>query len=88
MNKKDLIEKLSLVFMTKKEAKDAVEKIFYSIREALRKGDKVVISELGTFSPYIAKAKKGHNPNNGQIIQIPPKKKVRFNQSKNLFENK
>ncbi|MFC1501640.1 HU family DNA-binding protein [Elusimicrobiota bacterium] len=86
MNRKDLIERLSLVFMTKKEAKNAVREIFVSIREALRKGDKVIISELGTFRPYIAKAKKGHNPNNGQTIQIPPKKKVRFHQSKSLFE--
>ncbi|MCX5781457.1 MAG: HU family DNA-binding protein [Elusimicrobia bacterium] len=86
MNKKDLIESLTQLFATRKEAKDAIEKVFSTIRQALRKGDKVIISELGTFRTYISKAREGRNPNTGEIFQVPPKRKIRFRQSKDLFD--
>jgi len=86
MKKKDIIDSLSNILSTKKEAQDAVECIFSAIRAALREGDRVVISELGTFVPYMAKAKRGRNPNNGMMIHIAPKKKIRFRQAKDLFK--
>ena len=86
MKKKDLINSLSDIFSTRKESKDAVEKIFSVIRHALREGDRVVISELGTFSTYVSGAKIARNPNTGEKIHVSPKKKVRFHQAKDLFE--
>ena len=86
MKKTDLINSLSDMLSTRKEAKDAVEKIVSVVRQALRKGDRVVISELGTFSTYISGAKTARNPNTGEKIHVGPKKKVRFRQAKDLFE--
>jgi len=86
MKKKDLIDSLSNLLSARSEAKAAVETIFSAIRQALREGDRVVISELGTFSAYVARAKMARNPNTGEKMHIAPKKKVRFRQSKDLFK--
>ena len=85
MNKKELIDSLSHLLSTKQEAKSVVNAIFSAMKKALREGDQITIAELGTFRPYIAHARKGRNPNTGSAIEIPPKKKVRFHQSKELF---
>jgi nucleoid DNA-binding protein len=85
MNKTDLIESLTKVLSTRKEAKDAVEKVFEEIILALRNGDKVIVSGFGSFHPFTAKSKKCRNPKTGESIHISPRKKVRFHQSKDLF---
>jgi nucleoid DNA-binding protein len=85
MNKQDLITSLTKVLSTRKEAKDATERIFAEIKRALRNGDKVVISGFGSFNSFISRAKLGRNPKTGQTISIPPRKKVRFRQAKELL---
>jgi nucleoid DNA-binding protein len=86
MKKNDFIASLSRVLSTRKEAADAVDVVFEGIRAALRAGDKVVIAEVGTLQPVMARAKKGRNPNTGEALQIRPRRKVRFRQSKDLFK--
>jgi nucleoid DNA-binding protein len=85
MNKNDIIESLTKVLSTKKEARDAVERVFSEMKRALREGDKVVISNFGSFHAFIAKAKRGRNPKTGEVLQLAPRKKVRFHQAKELF---
>lgn len=85
MNKKDLVESLAKIMPVKKDAHAAVERIFTDMKKALRAGDKVVVSEFGSFHVVIAKAKKGRNPNTGETLQIQPRKKIRFRQGKAFF---
>jgi DNA-binding protein HU-beta len=85
MNKNDIIESLTKVLSTKKEARDAAETIFRKIKNALKEGNKVVVSGFGSFNSVIMKAKRVRNPKTGQIINIPPRKKIRFRQSKDFF---
>ncbi len=85
MNKGNLIEKLTRVLSTKKEAQDAVEALFTEMKKALRAGDKVVISSFGSFHPYVTRSKKGRNPKTGQVIHVAPKKKIRFRQAQDLL---
>jgi len=84
MNKKDLIEALTRVLSTKKEAKDAIETIFSRIQAALKSGEKVAISGFGSFNIRIFRAKKMMNPRTKRIMLISPKKKVKFKPSKAL----
>lgn len=86
MNKKDLKESLTKVLSTKKEAHDAIETIFAKMKQSLQSGDKVVISGFGSFHVFVTKIKKGRNPKTGQVLQIAPRKKIRFHQAKDLFE--
>lgn len=85
MNKANLILSLTRVLSTRKECSQAIDKIFSEMSKALARGEKVVISGFGSFHPYIAKSRKGINPRTKQSITIPPKRKVRFIPSKDLF---
>lgn len=85
MNKNDLIEALTKVLSTKKEARDAVETVFKRIQSALKEGDKAVISGFGSLHAIAVKAKTVRNPKTGQLMNIAPRKKVRFKQAKDFF---
>jgi nucleoid DNA-binding protein len=85
MNRNDLVDALTRVLSTRKEARDAVERIFAEIIRALREGDKVVVAGFGSFHPFIARARRGRNPRTGLAIQLAPRKKIRFRQAKDLF---
>jgi nucleoid DNA-binding protein len=52
---------------------------------ALKDGQKVVITGFGSFNLKVTETKKGRNPKTGDIVMIPPKKKIRFKQSKEIF---
>lgn len=84
MNKNEIIEQVSKVTCAKTEAKDAVEMFIKTIKESLKRGERVTISELGAFHVKFRKARKGRNPKTGQIIDIPPKKVVKFTASSKL----
>lgn len=85
MNKSHLILALSRVLSTRKECSDAVEKIFSEMAKAISRGEKVTISGFGSFHPYIARARRCIDPRTRQSMNVPPKRKVRFIPSKNLF---
>jgi nucleoid DNA-binding protein len=86
MNRNDLIEALTRVLSTKKEARDAVETIFETIKTSLKKSDKVTIAGIGSFNTIIVRAKMVRNPKSGVMMSIPPRKKIRFKQSKDFFK--
>ena len=85
MTKNDLINKLTEVMPSKKDATEAVNKLFESVITALKDGQKVVITGFGSFNLKVTETKKGRNPKTGEVVMIPPKKKIRFKQSKEIF---
>jgi nucleoid DNA-binding protein len=85
MNRLDIIRAVARVLTTKGEAAKAVETAFETIRQALREGDKVVISNFGTFRVKSRQARVGRNPKTGQSVEVPPRRGVRFKASKNLL---
>ncbi|MFA6029256.1 MAG: HU family DNA-binding protein [Elusimicrobiota bacterium] len=85
MNRLDIIKAVSKVLSTKGEAARAVETTFEVVRQALRGGEKVVISNFGTFRVKARQARLGRNPKTGDNVQVPPRKGVRFKASKNLL---
>ena len=78
MNKNDLIEKVSEVTCAKTEAQDAVNTLFEALRDALASGERVTISNFGSFYVKFQKARTGRNPKTGETIDIPPRKVVKF----------
>ena len=84
MNKAQLVEAVAKSTCSKKEAKDAVETVWESIRKSLKKKDPVTISGFGTFKVKETKARLGRNPKTGETIQISAKKKIAFRASKDL----
>ena len=85
MTKNDLIEKTAKLMPSKKEATIIVNKIFDEMLTALVNGEKVVITGFGSFNLLVTQAKKGRNPKTGESIYISPKKKIKFKQSKEIF---
>ncbi len=52
-----------------------------AIREALKNGDKVSLSGLGTFKIKARKARVGRNPQTGEVIAIAAGRKISFKPS-------
>lgn len=59
---------------TKKEAPVAVDCVFLSIANALKKKDTVTLIGFGAFKVAQRKARKGKNPQTGQEMTIKAKK--------------
>ena len=85
MTKNELAERVAKkVGLTKKAAFDSVNAVFNSIRDALLKGDKVVITGFGTFKVRNRATRKGRNPQTGSAIQISGHKLPGFTAGKTL----
>jgi DNA-binding protein HU-beta len=70
MNKADLINEVASVFSNKTEAQAAVDCVFESIVNTLKKNDVVTLVGFGTFKVAKRKARTGCNPQTGAKIQI------------------
>ena len=73
-NKSELIEKLAKQHDLPQEVITvALDTIFEEITSSLVKGNRVEIRGLGSFEIRKYKGYKGRNPQNKELIEIPPK---------------
>ena len=86
MNKTDLINKVSEVLNSKKDAQVAVDRTIRAITEALSNNDFVALVGFGTFKVANRKARKGRNPQTGKEINIPARNVPKFVPGKALKE--
>lgn len=85
MNKTDLINAVSdNADLTKKEAGAAVDAVFNTIQESLKKGEKVQLIGFGNFEVRERSARKGRNPQSGEEIEIAASKVPAFKAGKAL----
>ena len=78
MNKGDLVNDVVKVASTKKEAQAAVDCVFASITQALKKKGAVTLVGFGTFKVDKRKARTGRNPQTGEEIKIKAKNVPKF----------
>lgn len=77
--KKDLVEKLVSDLGGSKKAMDSVvDQVFFHIALELGKGNDVLIPHVGRFRVVERDARVARNPRNGEPVQVPAKKVVRF----------
>ena len=86
MNKGDLVNEVSKVIKTKKDAQAAVDCVLSAITKALEKGESVSLIGFGTFKVADRKARKGRNPQTGEDIYIAASKVPKFVAGKALKE--
>lgn len=87
MNKKQLAERIFKKLDVKRfEAYNFIDLLIEAIGEQLAKGEKVVISNFGTFKVVKRQEKRVINPNDKKEMTIPPRTVVKFLPSKNLKE--
>ncbi len=85
MTKADLVSQVTKkAGLTAKASKDAVSAVFNSITDAMKRGEKVVVTGFGTFMVRKRAARKGRNPQTGAEIQIPATKTPGFTAGKSL----
>ena len=78
MIKKDLVNRIASLGLSKKKAKEAMEAIIEGIGESLSRDEKVQIQGLGSFNIRMAKERKGRNPKTGEPLKIPSRKVPTF----------
>lgn len=87
MNKADLIQSVSdRTTMTRKDVTMIVETMFEVISEALAEGEKVQLVGFGNFEIRERAARKGRNPQTGEVIDIAASRVPAFRAGKALRE--
>lgn len=85
MTKRDLIEVVAKkANLTNKASRDAVQAFIFSIRDSLKRGEKVVITGFGTFSIRKRAERVGRNPKTGEKITIQARNAPGFTPGKTL----
>ncbi len=86
MTKAQLIEQMAKDSgISKAEAGEALNSLFDSIVEAIKKEDgRITLPGLGTFSKVHRKARQGVNPSTGEKITIEARDAIRFKTGKAL----
>jgi len=85
MNRKQLIESVAQELLHRQDAETAVRRVFSLMANSLKEGEKVVISNFGTFHPVSRSARRARNPRTGASVAVPPRLKIRFKPSKRAF---
>ena len=88
MTKAELVEQMAKdAEITKVAAAAALESFIASVTKALKKKDgKVTLVGFGTFQKTRRKARKGRNPQTGEVIKIKASNVVKFKPGKKLKE--
>ena len=87
MNKPELISSIAeKTGIKKKDAEAVLDAFTASVKEALKKGEKVALIGFGTFGTRERKKREGVNPRTGKKISIPAKIVPYFKIGKELKE--
>ncbi len=87
MNKSELIRSLAEERnISVEEATEIVSVFFDSMKQALKKGDRVEIRGFGSFKVKEYQGYLGRNPKTGESVQVNPKKLPFFRAGKELKE--
>lgn len=85
MNKSDLVAAMAAkTGKSKKDAELALEAFVDSVKESLKKGEKVQLVGFGSFEVRKRAARKGRNPQTMKEIVIPASKAPVFKAGKSL----
>ena len=87
MTKAQLVAKLAEGGgVSRKQADDILNSLIDNVVKTVKKGESVKIPGLGIFRLRKMKARMGRNPQTGEPIKIPARKKVGFSVAKTFKE--
>ncbi|MDR0485897.1 MAG: HU family DNA-binding protein [Elusimicrobiota bacterium] len=85
MKKPDIVKLVSEKSgLTQNDANLAVKALVKVIQDGLRKGEFFSLSGLGSFRVKSRKARVGRNPKTGNMVPVPPGRKVSFKPTSKL----
>jgi DNA-binding protein HU-beta len=83
MTKAELVEKMATdANISKAAAGKALDSFMDGVKKTLKKGNKVSLVGFGTFSVSKRAARKGRNPQTGDMIKIKASKAPKFKAGK------
>jgi len=83
LTKKDLIEVIAKkANLTNKASRDAIQIALNTIRDSLKRGEKVVLTGFGTFTVRKRAERVGRNPKTGEKITLAARKTPGFTPGK------
>lgn len=87
MTKAQLVSKLAEeTDIPKKQVDQLLDAVVTTVIKTVKKGDSLKIPGLGVFRLRKMKARMGRNPQTGEPIKIPARKKVGFTVAKSFKE--
>lgn len=87
MNKADLGDAVfNKLGGTKRSAEDAVETVFGSITDSLKRGEEVSVAGFGTFVVKRSAEREARNPRTGEKVHVAAKSVPKFRAGKALKE--
>lgn len=89
MTKKEFVEEIVKkgLAKTKIEATEVAEGVIEIIRDSIVSGNPLAITGFGKFEVVDVQARVGRNPQTGEEVKIPARKKIKFVPSKELKES-
>ncbi len=84
ITKKHLIESLSKICSTRKNAENILESLLENIKSTLATGEDVLISGFGKFCVKDKKQRRGRNPSTGDDLVLGARKIITFKCSTSL----
>ena len=85
MNKTELIEAMAKdTGLSKKDAEKALKSFTEIVKKQLKKNQKIQLVGFGTFEVAKRSARKGRNPQTGEVIKIKASKAPKFKAGKAL----
>ena len=85
MTKAQLVAKLAEAGgVSRKQADEILADLIDTVIKTVKKGDPVKVTGLGIFRLRKMKARMGRNPQTGEAIKIPARKKVGFSVAKSF----
>lgn len=86
MNKSDLVKYVSdKTRITERDAGIIVDVFLDGVKKGIENGDRVTIHNFGAFFIQERKARTALDPRNGNRIDVPAKKVVKFQSSKKIY---
>ena len=83
MGKKDLTARMAKdAGITLHQAQKAFSALLVHVKGDLKEGRKVNFSGFGSFEIKVREPRRGRNPKTGEAIDIPAKKRIKFNPSR------
>lgn len=79
MTKNELIDHMAInAGISRKSANKALEALTDSIRLSLKKGERISLKGLGSWTVYKRAARIGRNPRTNESLKIPSKNTIKF----------
>lgn len=86
MNKGHLIERIRDTYGNRFTAEQAVEVVLETLVRTVAEGERVSVTGFGALEPHPVPSRKARNPQTGESVVVPARRRVRFRPGQNFLD--